>query len=105
MPKLKLGEIPDDKPVKLAIELPAAVHRDLVTYANVLGRETGQRAVDPAKLVSPMLERFMATDRAFAKLRRTEIQKREREQASSRMNATNRPTEGSSASGFHTSST
>ena len=42
MAKLKLGAIADDKPVKLTIELPAAIHRDLVAYANVLGRETGQ---------------------------------------------------------------
>jgi hypothetical protein len=71
MAKLKLGAIPDDKPVKLTIELPAAVHRDLVTYGNALARETGQGALDPAKLVAPMLARFMATDRAFAKVRRT----------------------------------
>ncbi len=37
--------------------------------AEVLGRETGQ-AIDPAKLVAPMLGRFMATDRAFAKARK-----------------------------------
>jgi hypothetical protein len=30
MAKLKLGVIADDKPVKLTIELPAAVHRDLL---------------------------------------------------------------------------
>jgi hypothetical protein len=72
MAKLKLGTIPDEKPVKLTIELPAAIHRDLVAYGNALGRETGQGAVDPAKLIGPMLVRFMATDRAFAKLRRTE---------------------------------
>jgi hypothetical protein len=35
-----------------------------------LGRETGQGVVEPAKLVGPMLARFMATDRAFSKLRR-----------------------------------
>jgi len=70
MAKLKLGTIPDDKPVKLTVELPAAIHRDLVAYGNALGRETGQGAVDPAKLIGPMLARFMATDRAFAKLRR-----------------------------------
>ena len=70
MAKLKLGTIPDDKPVKLAIELPAAIHRDLVAYGNALGRETGQGAVEPAKLIGPMLTRFMATDRAFSKLRR-----------------------------------
>jgi hypothetical protein len=72
MAKLKLGTIPDDKPVKLTIELPAVIHRDLVAYANALGRETGQGAVEPAKLIGPMLVRFMATDRAFAKLRRSE---------------------------------
>ena len=72
MTKLKLGTIPDDKPVKLTIELPAVIHRDLVAYGNALGRETGQGAVEPAKLIGPMLVRFMATDRAFAKLRRTE---------------------------------
>jgi len=33
MAKLKLGTIPDDKPVKLTIELPAPVHRDLLAYA------------------------------------------------------------------------
>jgi hypothetical protein len=72
MAKLKLGTIPDDKPVKLTIELPAAIHRDLVAYGNALGRETGQGVVEPVKLIGPMLVRFMATDRAFAKLRRTE---------------------------------
>jgi hypothetical protein len=70
MTKLKLGPLADDKPVKLTIELPASVHRDLVAYAEVLGRATGQSASEPAKLVVPMIERFMATDRAFAKARR-----------------------------------
>jgi hypothetical protein len=70
MTKLKLGAIIDDKPVRLTLELPADVHRDLVAYAEVLGRETGKTA-EPAKLVAPMLARFMATDRAFAKARRS----------------------------------
>lgn len=69
MAKLKLGPLEDDKPVRVTIELPAAVHRDLAAYAEVLGRETG-RSVEPAKLIGPMLQRFMATDRAFAKTRR-----------------------------------
>jgi hypothetical protein len=67
--KLKLGVIADDRPVKLTVELPASIHRDLVAYGQVLARETGQGAVEPAKLIAPMLQRFMATDRAFAKLR------------------------------------
>ena len=70
MAKLKLGTIPDDKPVRLTVELPAAIHRDLVVYGNALGRETGQSSVEPGKLIGPMLARFMAADRAFAKLRR-----------------------------------
>ena len=70
MTKLKLGAIADDKPVKVAVELPAAVHRELVAYAEVLARETGRPVGDPVKLISPMVERFMATDRGFAKVRR-----------------------------------
>lgn len=69
MPKLKLGPIRDDKPVKLSIDLSAEVHRDLVAYAELLARESGQ-TVDPAKLVAPMLARFMSGDRGFARLRR-----------------------------------
>ena len=69
MTKLKLGPVPDDKPVKIPLELPADVHRDLVAYAEALARETGQTH-EPAKLIAPMLARFMATDRGFAKLRK-----------------------------------
>ncbi|MBR1177043.1 DUF2274 domain-containing protein [Bradyrhizobium sp. KB893862 SZCCT0404] len=74
MSKLRIGALPDDKPVKLTTELPASVHRDLVAYAEVLAREAGQR-IDPLKLIAPMLARFMATDRGFAKLRRASYSK------------------------------
>ena len=67
MTKLKLAAVLDDRPVKLAIELPAAVHRDLALYAEALAREAGQAVVEPAKLIPPMLARFMAADRAIAK--------------------------------------
>lgn len=70
MTKLKLGAISDDKPVRVTIDLPAALHRDLTAYAEVLSRETGQR-VDLLKLIAPMLERFMATDRVFARVRKS----------------------------------
>jgi hypothetical protein len=70
MSKLKLSAIEDDRPVKLTIELPAAVHRDLAVYAEALGQGTAKATVEPAKLIPPMLARFMASDRAFAKLRR-----------------------------------
>lgn len=70
MPKLRLGALADDKPVKLTIEIQADIHRDLVAYADALARETGQPIADPSKLVGPMLARFMVTDRAFVKARR-----------------------------------
>jgi hypothetical protein len=68
--KLKIGLLPDEKPVRVSLELPASVHRDLVAYAKALAGETGQPISDPGKLVAPMLARFMATDRRFTKLRR-----------------------------------
>lgn len=71
MSKLKLGPIEDEKPVKLSIELPAQVYRDLADYAAALARQGGaDTSMEPVKLVAPMLARFMATDRAFARARR-----------------------------------
>jgi hypothetical protein len=69
MTKLKLGPLADDRPVKLTVELPAAVHRDLVAYAAALATDTGGDAVAPEKLVGPMLARFMASDRPFSRRR------------------------------------
>lgn len=70
MSKLKIGTLSDDKPVKVSMELPASVHRDLVAYARALASESGRPISDPTKLIAPMLARFMATDRGFAKRRR-----------------------------------
>jgi hypothetical protein len=75
MAKLKIAVIEDDKPVTMTIKLPASVYRDLTAYAAVLKRDAGH-AIDPSALVAPMLERFMATDRAFRRARR-QIQKDE----------------------------
>jgi hypothetical protein len=82
MPKLKLRTILDDRPVKLAIELPAQVNRDLTAYAEVLGRDLGQ-TIEPAKLIGPMLARFMSTDRAFARSRRAKRETTQSDRASS----------------------
>jgi hypothetical protein len=73
--KLKISEILDDKPVKLTVELPASVHRDLLAYSAVLGRETG-KSVDLIKLVPAMLARFMSTDRAFLRVRRAKAREK-----------------------------
>ena len=69
MAKLKLGPLADDRPVKLTVERPAPVHRDLVAYAAALAAESGGEARAPEKLVAPMLARFMASDRGFSRAR------------------------------------
>ena len=71
MAKLKIEAVPDDKPIKVSVELPANLHRDLVAYAEAMGNQSGQPVNDPVKLIAPMLARFMASDRAFSKAKAT----------------------------------
>lgn len=71
MTKLKLAALQDDRPVKITVEVPAGIHRDLVAYAEILAKATGDaKPPDPAKLVAPMLQKFMATDKAFNRAKR-----------------------------------
>ena len=72
MAKLKLGPIADEKPIKITLEIPASLHRDLSAYADILSKESGHAQTDPVRLIVPMLQRFIATDRVFAKTRRVE---------------------------------
>ena len=70
MTKHKLETIEDDTPVNRMVKFPGAVYRDLTAYAEVLAHDGGNApAPDPIKLVVPMLQRFMATDKAFRKAR------------------------------------
>ena len=64
MTKLKLAPVEDDKPVKLTVTLSAKLHRNLVAYVEILAKETG-RPVEAAKLIAPMLEKFITSDRVF----------------------------------------
>ncbi|MBN9054246.1 MAG: DUF2274 domain-containing protein [Rhizobiales bacterium] len=71
MTKLKLSAIPDYKPVKITVELPVPVFRDLEAYAAILAKAAGETTPpDPAKLIAPMLQRFMSTDKVFNKVKR-----------------------------------
>ncbi|MBV1824820.1 DUF2274 domain-containing protein [Komagataeibacter oboediens] len=73
MTKLRISAIPDNRPVKLTIELPAEIHRDLLLYAELVSEKAGEAAdaiPDVARLVPLMVGRFMETDRAFQKQRR-----------------------------------
>lgn len=67
MNKLKLRPLEDDTPVKMTIEVPASTHRNLVAYAQAHAAQTGGKAAEPVRLVVPMLDQFMATDRVFVR--------------------------------------
>ena len=65
MSKLKLGPLVDDRPVKVSFEIPASIHRDLIAYAEALALETGQSTIEPTRLIAPMIDLFMASDKGF----------------------------------------
>lgn len=44
MTKLKLGPLVDDRPVKVSVELPGPLHRDLLAYAEVLAGKPASRS-------------------------------------------------------------
>ena len=72
MTKLKLSAIPDDKPVKITVEMPATVFRDLQAYAAILAQTNGEvTPPEPGKLIVPMLQTFMASDRDFGRAKRS----------------------------------
>ncbi|MGB5779084.1 MAG: DUF2274 domain-containing protein [Allopontixanthobacter sediminis] len=70
MTRLKLSDIDDQKSVKLTVEIPVRLHRMLADYALAINSGAPENAPDPAHLVAPMLERFIASDRDFARFRR-----------------------------------
>ena len=71
MTRLKLADLADEKPVRVTLELSARLHRDLAAYALAINGGDAKGAPTVERLVPPMLERFIATDRAFAKVRKS----------------------------------
>lgn len=71
MTRLKLADLADEKPVRLTVELSARLHRELVAYAVALNEGEAKGAPPPERLIPPMIERFIATDRSYAKSRRS----------------------------------
>jgi hypothetical protein len=70
MNKLKLRPLEDEAPVKVTVDLPASTHRNLLAYAQAHAAQTGGKVAEPARLVVPMLDQFMASDRAFVRGRK-----------------------------------
>jgi hypothetical protein len=70
MTRLRLSDLTDEKPVRLTIEIPARLHRDLLAYAVALNNGEEKDAPAAERLIPPMIARFIATDRSFARLRK-----------------------------------
>lgn len=72
MAKLRLGPIPDDKPVSRTVKLTAALDAELCAYAELYAQSFGPVPVE--RLIPAMLEQFMRADRGFrGRSKRTEL--------------------------------
>jgi hypothetical protein len=71
MTRLRLEDLADEKPVRLTVEVSARLHRELLAYATALNGGDVKGAPPAERLIPPMIERFIATDRSFAKTRRS----------------------------------
>ena len=70
MTKLKLSDLANEKPLRLTIELSARLHRDLAAYAIAVNEGEAKGAPAPERLIPAIVERFIATDRSFARTRK-----------------------------------
>ncbi|MFM9852518.1 MAG: DUF2274 domain-containing protein [Sphingomonadaceae bacterium] len=71
MTRLKLSDLADEKPLRITVELPARLHRELLAYAVALNDGETRSAPPPERLIPPMIERFIAADRSYSKARRS----------------------------------
>ena len=69
MPELKLGKLPDRKPVKITITVSAALDKKLHSYAEAYRAAYGEDE-KVSNLIPFMLEQFLDGDRGFAKARK-----------------------------------
>jgi hypothetical protein len=73
--KLRLGPLLDDKAAKLTLELNARTMRDLNDYAFAHAEQNAlSKPLPIERLIGPMLDQFMGSDRAFKRLRRQQEQ-------------------------------
>lgn len=71
MTRLKLADLADEKPLRVTVELSARLHRDLQAYAIAVNGGETKGAPSIERIVPPMLDRFVSSDREFAKVRRS----------------------------------
>lgn len=70
MTRLKLADLADEKPVRVTVELSSRLHRELIAYAVAINGGEAKGAPTIERIVPPMLERFVSSDRGFAKVRK-----------------------------------
>jgi hypothetical protein len=70
MTRLKLADLADEKPVRVTVELSARLHRELLAYVIAINGGDAKGAPTIERVIPPMLERFIAADREFAKARK-----------------------------------
>jgi len=70
MTRISLADIADEKPVRLTIEIPARLHRELLAYCAALGAGENAALPPPERVVPAMIEKFIATDRSYARQRK-----------------------------------
>lgn len=70
MTRLSLADIADEKPVRMSIEIPARLHRELLAYCAALGAGQSAGVPPPERVIPAMIERFISTDRSYARQRK-----------------------------------
>ncbi|WP_417466166.1 DUF2274 domain-containing protein [Kordiimonas sp.] len=66
---LKLGKLPDRKPVKYTVTVSAEIAGLLEDYAAIYNQAYGGEAEPVEELIPYMLEMFLRSDRVFLKAR------------------------------------
>jgi hypothetical protein len=70
MPNLKLAKLPDRRNIKITVSVPPDLDKALKAYAEVYRESYGDEE-EVSTLIPYMLERFLASDRGFAKAQKS----------------------------------
>lgn len=71
MADLKLSKLPDRTPVKLTISLTPDLHALLGDYLSAYRAAYDDKNVSIVDIIPPIIARFIESDRAFVKTRRS----------------------------------
>lgn len=70
MTRLKLSDLASEKPVRVTLDIPDQLHRELGEYARAVNGGNPEGAPTIELVMTAMLDRFISTDREYAKYRR-----------------------------------